>query len=416
MKPGFGNIEMVFRKAGGLPEPDALFDTRTGLSITDSIGAQSITIGSFPMCYWKTTTNWTCRYAIDDSSQASPTDWTFIVLIKKRVSTDTDNRLWIESMCKTTNNLTQGVFLASDYGCYLTGNYPAINYTYGLSPPDYTKWMAIGFNYTASTDIIRAIINGVIGAAQTNTGGANSLVKIGCTVNNDDLYVRGFFEFNKVLSNAEITNIRNGIYPTDGSMIMCIPFLSVDDLTYFEQIDGVAGLRGYNAGGYIRGWSNNGSNLKPPLTPWVDRDNELTGTYNLYYGYTRQGTNVISYLPTGLKGEHSHIDDIECPSSGCIHNMAESRIDFSGITDATIKAIFDKSNRTYWMSSIESTTHYIDAGAGYYGLWHPTELLSDFIDTHAQLGHKGHILASLRTSEGMVTGITALRVFKTSLT
>jgi hypothetical protein len=83
-------------------------------------------------------------------------------------------------------------------------------------------------------------------------------------------------------------------------------------------------------------------------------------------------------------------------------------------TDADkVYAVFDKSNRTLWQSSIETVNnHYIQNTDGNYTLWHPSELNEDFINTHAQSGHEYHLFCGLRTSGTDVTGITKIAVYK----
>jgi hypothetical protein len=107
--------------------------------------------------------------------------------------------------------------------------------------------------------------------------------------------------------------------------------------------------------------------------------------------------------------------DVEYPSTGCIHNMYESLLYFDNVNDPELKSIFDKSNRTYWKASIETEAHYIDAGGGYYGVWHPRQLVRDFILLHAQPDHSNHIYSGLRTSGHNITGITSILVYKNNL-
>jgi len=398
---GFGNIIIGSGSGWGgnsIPSPDALFDSRSGLNLQDSIGGQIATIGGFPMLYPEARLEATfAYYNLTISPSVDLATWTQVILARR--VTGVDSRPFLGGR----NTL----ILIRTASPAMQMNNP--NQTQTQASQDWTTWHLIGY-YLDTTDgnKIGCLWNNNFGTQTVSTSPytSHSTQTIRFTDSYSKCYVRGFAMFNKRLSNAEIANIRtNCVYPTDGSLVVNVQCSNPD--TPYIMLDGVKR--------YTGSWTDNGVTATRPGTPWIYRDDHITGAYNLIYGYTRQGSYTIPYLPTKLKGDHTHVDDIEYPTENCLHNMVESRINFSGISDATIKAIFDKSNRTYWNASIETTAHYIDAGGGYYGLWHPSELLTTFIDTHAQPGHNGHILASLRTSGAVVTGITAIRVYKTSL-
>jgi hypothetical protein len=289
-----------------------------------------------------------------------------------------------------------------------TANVTSVNFTqYG--------WNIIGLAGDSVNNVMQRIFNR-INATGTYQGNDKVLIpSTGARVSGEgEVFIRAVYAFSRVLTNSELDDIRiNNILPSDD--VIVLQFNNVDDYLYDEQIDGVARYRGWIGDGNI-GWVDNGVTLIKPDRLWSTRDNHITGGYNLDYGFTRQGIYTIPYRTGKIKGSHSHDDDIEHLSTGCIHNMAESLLNFSSISDVTIKAIFDKSNRTYWKTSIESEDHYTDAGSGYYGLWHPTQLIRDFIDVHAQTGQENHIFTSLRTSTNTITGITSIRVYKTNLT
>jgi len=404
-----GALTIAGHRDGGvtpipIPSPDAIFDSRTGLNIQDSVGGEIVTVGGFPMVYMDTTTGFYPRYTLNCTPSLVEQISTCIILMKRRA-----DFLSTKSKGASVNMFNDGLLTTTTYST-ITYTAPSYSFLRANASLNINEWMLIGSMFDNPDGNKRYNIFDLINIPTqvlTNPVTTYGSVSLGMWGDNsqNEFYHRGVFVFNRLLTQNELNNIRlNGIYPSDGSMIICLPALNPDINTQIEGVHRYSGA-----------WLDNGVNLKPPLTPWVDRDDLATGAYNLFYGYTRQGLYVIPYMSTSTKGAHSHVDDIEYPASSCIHNMAESRINFSGITDATIKAIFDKSNRTYWKASIEATAHYIDAGGGYYGLWHPSELLTTFIDTHAQAGHNGHILASVRTSGAVVNGITAIRVYKTSL-
>jgi hypothetical protein len=383
-----------------IPEPDALFDTRTGLNISDSIGDESITIGGFPLP----------EMLSDDGAQlwhtgtavSVPDALTAVTLFKRKTGV-------------TEARITYGPII------YVRTTSPTMNFTSPTankvtSPLDWTQWQLFG--QTTQSDLKRywlwnkSLGNDTIAAY----GGTVSAIALTSNSGYTDYYHGGTFIFNKKLSDTELADIRNNlIFPTDGSLVGGLILNSVDDTAKLENYEFINRWRGRSDAPYDGGWATNAPSYSKPTGLYAVRADDVQLSYTLKYGYSRLGVYVIAYPPTGVKGAVSDPSDVEFPATDCIHNMAESRLNFSGVTDATIKAIFDKSNRTYWKASIESTDHYVDAGSGYYGLWHPTELISDFIDLHAETGHNGHILASLRTSGSVVTGITAIRVYKTSL-
>jgi len=211
--------------------------------------------------------------------------------------------------------------------------------------------------------------------------------------------------YTRNLSDAELTAIYNGVYAaSDLAALHSFTFKESSLVHCFEPINNGT-FRFVDASGI------------PTAKPYYDvRINSIHAAYPLLYGFTLRSMQQVPYLINGSKGMVLQAGDVEYPSSSCIHNYADSRLYFDGITDADVKTIFDKSNRTYWKASIESEDDYLDAGGGYYGVWRAEQLQRDFIETHAEAGHENHIFASLRTSGSSVTGLTAIRVYKTNLT
>jgi len=402
IKLGIENIKIGGANQIALPNPDAIFDSRSSLNITDSLGGLSLSIGSFPMLYMvPSPTSDVVKYILNITGISIPTDYTNMDLWKKKTGVD-----------------SQPVALPGFSAAYLrdvgqkliTMRNPTANYDRGA--PDLTKWQILGIEYQASEPRRYAVWNGVLGSGAVAT--ANEWMNTQMYVQPAGKYCwwRGIFAFNKLLSSAEIEAIRlTGIYPTDGSAIVIMPALNLDDAPRHGQWDAISRFKGLHDGAtQFWGWLDyTGSSL--PATPWVDRDDDVTGAYYLWYGYTRNGTNIAPYKPDGSRNAVNEAGDIEYPASGCIHNMAESMIDFSGVTNAQVKAIFNKADRTFWNVSIESTPYY---SLGAYK-WHPTQLLRDFVTLHAQPNHSGHIFASVRTSGAIVTGITSLRVYVTNV-
>jgi hypothetical protein len=212
-------------------------------------------------------------------------------------------------------------------------------------------------------------------------------------------YIKSYY-YTRELSDAEITAVWNGTASTN-SLISYIAY-NIGESLQFKGYDSVS-----NNEWVIRDATGN-----QPATPYMVRENLIQMADNLLNGYTQRGLYQIAYTPGAIKGITGLVGDIECPSTTVIHNLADSRIYCDGITDVTIKAIFDKSNTTYWKASIQAEDHYIDAGGGYYGVWHPSQLNRTFIEAHAEAGHENHIFPGLRLSGTAINGITEIAVFK----
>lgn len=416
--PPFNNF--LFRP----PTPDALFNIRTGITITDIIAGENISIGNFPMTFMPSTSGTDNAYFLFDMlAEAEPVNWTYVGLFKAHPFTTEERRgtiafpfkrlLTCQFIFRTVPAAVVSAPLAA--GIIL----PVINWD---------EWQLIGFARNNSDDTLKFIWNQIVKSAADNhvataTGNA---ISTSSNVEYEKWYCRGFFAFNKVLSDAEISDIRlNGIFPLGCDVVIC-PWLDSEDniiitngaISGFQNHwDGVKKYKGYATltSQYEHGFYNQ-LNIRPPTDPYSVRDSLLAGTYLLYKGYTRQGINVIPYKTDGTKGSWTaDTDDIDYPATSVIHNMADSLFNFSGIVDATIKAIFDKSNGTYWKVSIQSEQFYIDAGGGYYGLWSAEQLTREFILTHAQAGHENHIFTGLRKSGTTITGLTQMAVYKISL-
>lgn len=413
-----GNLGINSGGGVSLPTPDALFDTRTGLVLSDSIGGNTANIGGFPMTFMPSTSGTDyAQYKLDMLAEAEPASWTIIGLFKTFPFTSEERRVGFSYPFK--RNLTSTCIFRTSKAATVSA--PLASPT--LPTIDWNEWQCIGFGRDNSDNTLKFIWNQIAKSA-TDTGAttANPITIIANqNVEYEKFYCRGIYAFNKILTNQEITDIRlNGIFPS-GADVIVSPWLDTEEALlkvngypggHQDHWDGVKRYKGTgnNTSAIARGFSN-ASGIRPPTDPYSVRDSLLTGAYLLYKGYSRQGVHVIPYKTDGTKGSHSHTDDIEYLASGVIHNMADSWIDFSVITDADIKALFDKSNRTYWKASIELEKFYADGV--YY--WSPYQLTRDFIATHAQVGHENHLFASLRASGQVITGITALRIYKTNV-
>jgi hypothetical protein len=391
-----------------LPDPDALFDTRSGLSITDSIGGETVSLKDFPI--FRNTPSPTLL-GTGISTFVVPGalgDLTVINFIKPDQGTTdyTD----IKGFASVTNNYVRILHATkrvqflynSSFTPYVTfpdnGNYTSNIYMLVWIFNSVTG-VLVGRIYNTSTNYVSATKTGL-----TATSGVAPF-RIGMTAAGATCHFLMSLHYTRILSDAEITSIWDGTYASSG-LVGLISFTSLEQLKsyhYFSVGDSV--FEFHDAGGV------------QCVSPYYGtRITNIQAAYPLIHGYTNRATQQIAYNVSDSKGVTAGLDDIEFPASGCLWNMCDARMDCSGIADATIKAIFDKSNRTYWKTSIETTDHYVDAGGGYYGKWCSTELLPDFIDLHAQSGHNGHIITSLRTTGTTVTGITDIRVYKTSLT
>jgi len=405
----------IWRRGGGAaaPVPDVLFDTRSGQNITDSLLSQSAIVNYFPALNWtQASSQYSGIYTRKDIVYTGG-NFTSLLIMQPTDGYASTNALRIQPFGAAQNyyvlhssaksiqfyipTSVRGNFVFPDGTNYLTNWYAII-----LRFDGTTCYQAV---YKMGASGTKASAN-YAGTPSSVTGSPMFYSNIG-TARFANVAMYAHWDTN--LSDAEINAIVDTL--TMPSTLPIIYNTWDGDENHYRYF--------YNAIDGTQGWIGA---LADPRAAVSLCDDDYTryikynwGRSQLYNGYTQRGVYQIPYKPDGTKGAANHMDDIEHPSSSCIHNMTHSRIDFSGCSDVTIKAIFDKSDRTYWKASIESTSHYVDAGGGYYGLWHPSELLADFIDTHAQAGHNGHIVTSLRTSGNIVTGITAIRVYKTSL-
>jgi hypothetical protein len=404
-----------------VPDEDALFDTRNGLVITDSINLENITISHFPVLNTLAgSTALTAPLTLPNKSIAyTGGSFTSIIIIQPIFDADFEPIFTYKPFGGATNGFI--FYAGTHYVRFYVGS--TMLASPGKVVPDptnfTTNWYAI---------VSRHESGGVNGKYQIYKMGDSASVATATSASTPDsqtgipqLYnpysktvhftrYSLFAHWNSYLSDADVAAIINTLtFPATQPEIFNTWDGDVNYFRYFHNgIDGTLG------------WI--GSTTNPRLDNQICNDdyteysNFEWGRFQLINGFTRRGCYDIPHKPDGTKGVADHMDDVEYGISSCIHNMTNSYLNFSGISDATIKAIFDKSNSTYWKVSIQSEDHYVDAGGGYYGLWHPSQLTRDFITTHAQAGHENHIFASLRTSGTVITGITAIRVYKINLT
>lgn len=403
MRLDFGIRQSIQR---ALPNPDALFDTRTGLVVSDSIGGLTANLKDF--IYFNHKGGATLLNGCNTAYQPPDSgDFTYVVFVKPNQTTtnantvrglagNSTNYISISNTAKTVtgfiNNSSITPATAFPDNTNYTSNIYMIVYRYKSSTTTVTVRIyntSINYNQTTKVASIPSNNGGVVRFNQTN---------INATIG----YLASYY-FISYLSDSDLTALWNGTIPSN--LTSYVPFVCKESVRTFHY-DPV-----YNGSfEFTNGQSE--SSVKPYYNL---RTNNIHSTAPLIYGYSLRDLQQVSYTPSSLKGITSKVGDIEMLSSGCIWNMADCRLYFNAITDATIKAIFDKSNRTYWKSTIESEDHYIDAGSGYYCVWGAEQLQRDFITTHAQSGHENHIFSSLRTNGGVVTGITAIRVYKTNV-
>jgi len=392
-----------------IPNPDALFDTRTGLDITDSIGGQIISISHFPFLNAINKTGLAATIAIQtDTAMVSGGAWTNILIF--------------QSTCVNSGAITNYAIAGSSGNRYVINFNGAQAYFYlGTTqknvwlPTVLPDWYAVIFRYTGSSvgrvDIYKMGASGTKQSSTWSNASSNGVEK----------------NYIQLLKDVRVANIAlYAHYPSYIADIDCnalvdsftIPPATAEIFLPFGFDENVS-RKFYNSITRKEMWLGGTSYTINTNVPDLDHLRYLEKPYGkafLTLGYSRSGSYMNCYQPNGTKGTGNYIDDIEYLTTDCIHNMANSYLNFSGIVDVTIKNIFDKSNTTYWKTSIQSQPHYVDAGGGYYGLWHPIQLQRDFIITHAHSGHENHIFASLRISGTVITGITALRVYKTNLT
>lgn len=386
--------------------PDALFDIRSGLIITDSQGGESISIKDFPYMMITEDTDgnlppWENTYGCPESADVTAV---FFVLPQQA----TDNYSDIRNIAGNTNNYIRIYNATKALVAFIDSNFisvafpDAANYT--------TNLYMIVWTFNSLTSVFTIRIYNTSTNYNENTRAASSLpaytamgIKMSKTSLGADMGWLKYYYYNRTLSDAELTNVWNNT-------------ASSTSLSGYSIINHGEALlsKCWDSGGDSE-FTVLGATGALPVLPWYLRCNLSQASDNLLNGYTQRGPYQIAYKPSMVKGITAIVDDMECIYSDVIHNLADSRIYFNTITDATIKAIFDKSNSTYWNASIQSEDHYIDAGGGYYGVWHPLQLNRIFIEAHAKAGHENHIFPGLRWTSNVISGITKIAVYKTNI-
>lgn len=403
--------ESISRLGGGMLIPDSYLTTRSGLSLLDSVGSANATIKKFPMVHLLTSGTAYSRFETEFNSAVTG-DWTMFTLYKK--NGETESRLRFRPA-------EWNMVPAPTFGATPNCNYGNPLYFPPVAPTvTMTEWQLIGLKYDVSEDNVSSLWNGTLETVEQTLSQSLQVMHTGTVASYTDAFCAGIYLYNRLLSDAELEIIRTtGVFPTDNCLV-AYPFINSGDTIWFEQFDGVARLGGNST---YHGWLTSGSTILPPTAAFDTRANDAILAYNLYNGFSQQGVHQIPYKPDGTKGAGGETGDIEHSVNDCIHNMADSYVDFNPAnhsmnwaTDADkIYAMMDKSNRTLWKASIETVNegdHYIQNGDGNYTLWHPDEMNEDFVNTHAETGHAGHVFFGLRTSGTDITGITSIARYK----
>lgn len=402
------------RYGSTLPSYDALFSTRSGLSLIDSVGGEQISVKQFPVANYVNANDWYCGYATGLAPITTSGDYTALIIARNENS---DTKAAAVILTEINGNDKGGTLSLKSGPLYNSASIlqskPNLDANASGKVVTNAEPWVLAYTYDVATTTAKAWLNGTeidsVSDSNWALGLASGQLSWKASTGGSDARVFAVFVFDRKLTAQELLDITDsGIWPTDTPSRMYIHSNYGD-----TESDRVLSSITRNAAQV----GNNGSNYAPPTrsTMWTSRYNNPVFSYLLDYGYTGWGNFKIPYIPNKSKAISAELGDIEFPTTSVIHNMAESLIDFSGVSDATIKAIFDKSNRTYWKTSIESEDHYTDAGGGYYGLWHPSQLIRSFVTTHAQSGHENHIFAGLRTSGQVITGITKIAVYKTNV-
>lgn len=405
------------------PLPDALFDTRNNLVITDSVGGKTMNIEKFPhlqLASNTTTERWNSNHA-----NAASTDWTVLFTLKGLASKTTNNYCKIEWINGVAANYILISINASGYlvfTLYIDGAVRGGSTVISYVPNDnfFGDFRLFGVTYDNAAQSIKRIF--LLTNDTVNLGFTPVQNTLGFQIQTSSLRymeISMIMSYTRKISDAEIAACQAGNFPSDGLQYFHLFNNNARNVFrgYAENVfDGVGGIQSTMYTGHA-------------LTVFSYKNtNTLFSPHSLYKGFTQRDTHQIPYLPSGVKNVSNNPIDVECSASGVIHNLAESYINgnpsnhsMNWAVDADkIYALFDKSNRTIWKASIETANlgeHYRQDDNGNYTLWHPLdELNENFINEHAQAGHNGHILVGLRTSGINVTGITKIAVFKENLT
>lgn len=410
-------------KSGGFkpPTPDALFDTRTGLNITDSIEGLQLGVEKFPhtlidRAYTGVNIAWDSKYLHNPTG-----DFAILFVVKANVANQLNAATIAGLNGLATNFIKIDVYSGNVRFLIYANNINKFNQSYNVL----TDWLADYFLVGVSYNSVNQKITPIFRGAKTETGTAvifpqgTATVSSTFTGTDTTAFFNKIILYNRKLSDTEINDAVNGVIPITpvyfcnfGNPVGTIEYPYAKDF-----IDGVAGIT--SAWGVSTPPNNNCFNFKT--------DNAVHAPYLLNYGFTQRDTHQIPYPPGGVKAIADVTGDYECPATGVIHNLANSYINGNpsnhsmnwSLEADKLYALWDKSNRTIWKSSIESAfngVHYRQDNNGNYTLWHPLdELNEDYINAYAQDDHKGHIFCGLRTSGAAITGITKIAVFKNNI-
>jgi hypothetical protein len=403
----------------GFPDPDALYNVRSDLTITDQIRGRTLSIGYFPHMHLHTSLVNSERW--DSNHVNTPSDdWTVIWFCKIK---SINNNYNVYLLNGGANN---AIFSRNQSDNTITfllniNSLPVGNLNFVSS---YGEWLSdflmFGASYNKTTKLAKKICKGIVFSSASVGANEPTSSNLGMytTMTQEHNESIGCLKYNRELTDAELLLANSGIYPADSLDYLCFFNNDKRSVYYTYERDMIDGVRGAI------------STLNFPVEDTIAFDyknNSIFSKYLLVNGFTQRDTHQIPYLPDKTKSITPSSVDYECPSDSVIHNLASSYINGNpnnhsmdwSMDDDKLYAIWDKSNRTIWKASIETANegvHYIPDDNGNYTLWNPLdELNQDFINIHAETGHDGHIFVGLRTSGVYVTGLTQIAVYKNNL-
>jgi hypothetical protein len=403
------------------PDPDALFDTRTGLNITDSVGGLTLAIEKFPSAYFDRTIKGT-NFSFKTNYLHNPTtDWAFLATVKA-INNDTNSSFYIYGLNGSALNYIHVYVYTNQVRMLIYLN--NVNKYVGLFnvlSDWYADYFLIGCSWEDSTQKLTPIFRGIQTVQNTGISDPQGSTPAYLSLtSNDKYYIKDLLFYNKKLSTPEISAAVSGTFPSDPVYFMDFGAGSRDNwfVSSRDLYDSVGGVKSVY---YQLGFQNDSCYD-------IKNDNAIFSPFMLNMGYTQRDVHQIAYPPSGVKSIGDVAYDIECPPTNCIHNLAHSYINGNPTNHSMVwandadklYAVWDKSNRTIWKATIEtvnSGVHYRQDNNGNYTLWCPLdELNEDFITSQAQSGHEHHIFCGLRTSGANITGLTKIAVFKVNIT
>lgn len=182
-------------------------------------------------------------------------------------------------------------------------------------------------------------------------------------VNNTDLQLISLFIYNRRLTDAELDTIRVAKKFPSGKLDFGMMLVNQDDNVNYTNQD-------IATGNSLEFLDDQLSNQVPPNL-YDTTTNEVWGAYPLLVGYRKSGALIVPNYPDSTYNDSTLVNQVVHSSNGN-NNRYQCYIDMNPNDSSLLLAayeLWDKSNRTFWKSSIENE-HYIQNDNAQYVMWH----------------------------------------------